>query len=341
MGFDALERFMRIAPGFDLAQPGALLSHVRVPAVFDPRDTGGTKATVDVGGLAGAFREPDRFRELFGIDVAAMLEHTIVGNPPDNVAYVRIDRQHVGRLAQSLAKRGFERATLGADAVYARGSDNEMSFKDREPADPFWGDFGAAQRFLVRDDLVIVSRAWAPIRTAAAALDGPRAPVTGLLGAALPSIRGAVGAQASVDQAVAYGLVSLAGATMDREAMEAIAAGRAPRLPAGTTMPPFLAAWFMAGSQGKDAFAVVATLYGDEPSARQGGASIARRLQAFDSGGGPAPLIEARAAPAGSAWVGIVIVRFAGQPPERGVVALRAWNAAVMDRRFTPLDPLR
>jgi len=334
--FDGLERFLRTAPALDLAKPGALLSYARLKETM----ASGVVA-VDIGDVANGYRFESEFRDLFGVDVAALRDQAIVGEPPNVLAFLSLDRARTGDLKAALRKRGFERTMVGANEVYASGADYSVDILKSNPADPFGGGLGVSQRFLVRDDIVIVGRGWPDIRAAAAALDGTRPAVTTLLAATIPVLRDAVGPEAVAGQAVLYGVPTFAGASLDRESIEAIAAGRMPRLPSGGGMPPFAAAWLVAGTQGANAFAAIAAYYGDQESARLGATEIARRLKEFRPGDGPAPSYEVKVASAGSAWAGVVIARFSGQPLASAASTLQRWQGAVMERAFTPLDPLR
>lgn len=165
--------------------------------------------------------------------------------------------------------------------------------------------------------------------------------MTTLLAASISALREAIGPGAVASQAVLYGAPTFVGATVDREILDAITTGRVPRPPTRVGMPIFAAAWLVAGTHGKDAFAAVAAMYADQDSARQGAAEIARRLKEFRPEDGPAPAYEVKISPVESAWAGVVIARFAGQPLASGASVLRQWHGAVVNRAFTPLDPLR
>jgi len=334
--FDGLERALRMVPALDPAKPGALVSYARLKETMES----GVIA-VDTGRIADAYRFESEFRELFGVDVAALHDQAIIGEPPNVLAYLGLDRARSSDLKAALKRRGFASEKVGAHEVYASGDDYSVNILKSNPADPFGGSLGVSQRFVVRDDAVIVGRGWPDIRVAAAALDGARPPVTTLLAAPIPALRDAIGPGAVAGQAVLYGIPTFAGASVDRQAMEAIAAGRLPRLPSGAGMPPFAAVWLVAGTQGTNAFAAISALYADQESARRGATEVARRLKEFRPGDGPAAAYEVKVSSAGSGWAGVVIARFAGQPLAIGASTLQQWQGAVMERTFTPLDPLR
>lgn len=338
-GFDGLERILRMVPALDPAKRVALLSYARLNEAMD-----GAVRGVDTGGVAEAYHLKDEFRGLFGVDITELREQAIIGEPPSTLTYVVLDRARIDELTAALRKRGFEREVIGVHHVYVRGVDYGFDMRNRRPADPFGGALGASQRILVRDDAIVVARGWPDMRAAMAALDGARPPVTAVLAAAIPALRDAVGPGAVASQAVLYGVPAFAGATLDRETMDAIMAGRAPSLPRsppGGGMPPFVAAWLVAGVHGKNAFAAIAAIYVDEDLARRGASAIAHRLKEFRPGDGPTPTYEVKISPADSAWVGVVIARFADQPLASGVSMLSRWHGAVNARAFTPLDPLR
>ena len=334
--FEGLERLIRLAPALNPAKPGALFSYARVRETVE-----NGLVAVDTGGLALAYGLKDEFRKLFGIDNTALLDHAVVGEPPNQLSYVHLDRADVVAMRAALRKRGFERTMVGTHEVLASGEDYGADLRNLRPADPFGGALGASQRFLLRDDTFVVARGWPGIRTAVAALDGARPPTTALFAASIAAVRDAIGQGAVASQAVLYGLPTFVGATLDREAADAIAAGRLPRLPSTGGMPPFVAAWLIAGMHGKDAFATVAALYGDKESAERGTAEIARRVQAFGPWDGGTPTFEVKTAVVSAGWIGVVTARFGGQPLDRGALTLRRWQAGVMNRDFTPLDPLR
>ncbi|QQS10807.1 MAG: hypothetical protein IPK81_14335 [Rhodospirillales bacterium] len=345
--FDALERFMRVAPPIDLAKPGALLSHIDL-RVFAAKTGVPPVVAVNPGGLPMAVavaREPagaPQFEELFGVKLEAMTFHTETGAPPENLHHVEFAPGSAPRIAAALERRGFARETLGRHTVFAKGDDNAVDIAGRQPADPFGGHLGLSQRVLPRDGASVVTRAWPTMHAAIAAIDGKRDPAVVALAATIPPLREAVGKGAVAEQAALYGLASFAGATANRAALDAVLAGkRPPTQPAGLTMPLFAAAWLASGRIDKDAFAAVATLHSDAIAAREGNAAIARRIAAFSTGEGAAPVVSTKVASAGAVWVSVVVLRFAGQPPERGARALRAWTQAITERAFTPLDPMK
>lgn len=345
--FDALERFMRVAPPLDLTKPGALASHLDM-RVFAVKPGAQPVVAVSPGGLpmaVGIAREPaaaPSFEELFGVKLEAIAFHTEVGAPPETLQYVEFAAGSAPRIAAALERRGFARETLGRHVVFAKGDDNALSVVERQPADPFGGALGLSQRVLARDGVSVVTRAWPTMHAAIAAIDGRRDPSVVALAAALPPLREAIGKGAVAEQAALYGLASFAGAAANRAALDAIAAGRRPAAqPAGLTMPLFSAAWLVSGRIDKDSFAAIATLHSDAIAAREGNAAIARRLAAFPAGEGAAPVAATKVASAGAAWVSVVVLRFPGQPAERAARALRAWTKAIDERAFTPLDPMK
>lgn len=336
VAFEGLERLLRMTPDLGLASPTTSFHYLRTRETFES----GVQA-VDAGNFHMALRMPEEFRSWYGIEADAVQEHVITGDPPNTLIYVRLAPGMMNALTDTLNKRGLERRKIGPHVAFASGDDYGMNPGARRLGDPFGGMLGLSQRFMVRDDVLVVARGWPDVSRVTAVLDGERPATTTLIAASIPALRDAVGSGSVATQAVLYPLPALAGASVSNEALEALAAGRTPRLSSGGAMPLFLAAWLLTGTHGKDSFAAVATLYGDQSIATLGAAEIARRLRGFSTGEGAAPTYELKVQAVGAAWMGVVVARFANQPLARADTALRTWNDAVMTKQFVPLDPMR
>ncbi len=119
------------------------------------------------------------------------VRHGVSGiRPPQIVNVIALAAGSDKSVGAALLANGYEARDHAVGTAWWRGEDYEIDIRNREPADPFGGNFGAASRIGMRGDLLFQARAWAdfdsvtrvagsglagvpPVRAILAALDAP------------------------------------------------------------------------------------------------------------------------------------------------------------------------